>query len=299
MKNMDRRLKKIIFLLITMLLTMLFLLLYTIYSYKYAYVNGNVIKAEDDYSFTIYEGTNYQNKAEGFNAGEVFPGDSLLNKTYFVNVSYNGDVDLNFRIKDVVIGPTLDTTNNDLSVNEFLKLFDVEIISQSINRTEHPDEPEIVENEEPKPIKCNLNDLYTSENNCYKDAIFKLSSKSDTDETIQYDIKISLATDVNDNLTEGLYGNTGEVIANSIQGHNVQYSLEWFVDTDKPDPHHDDDDDDDHGGGHLIPETGIFGLRLTRKQTTYFYFILAILLLLAIIVYKKIKEDQKKNNGRE
>ena len=300
MKNMDRRLKKIIFLLITMLLTMLFLLLYTIYSYKYAYVNGNVIKADDENTFTIYEGNTYQDKKEaiGYEAGEIYPGDNILDKTYYVEVSYNGDVNLYFRIKDVVISPELNTVKKDLSIHDFLSLFDVEIVSKSINRTEHPEEPEVVDNKVPEPIKCHLNDLYRTEDQCYEPAIFNLSSKSDTDETIEYSIKISLATTVNDNFTEGFYGEEG-VIANSIQGHNVQYSLEWFVDTDKPDPHHDDDDDDDHGGGHLIPETGIFGLRLTRKQTTYFYFILAILLLLAIIVYKKIKEKQEKNNGRE
>lgn len=312
MKNMDRRLKRIIFLLITMLLTLLFLLLYTIYSYKYAYVNGNVIKADDDNTLIIYEGHSYDGEtvATPYNVEDILPGDSILDKKYCINVNYNGDVYLLFRVvtKDennkYLITPPLDTQNGDISPIDFLSLFDVNIKAKSINKTVHePEEPETPSNafptEDDEGINFKLSDL---SDNFNENVIYELSSDYDTEETIEYYIKITLSKDVDDNFTSGLFNSDGNVVGNTIQGHKLEYTLEWSVDTEKPDPHHDDDDDDDddHGGeGHLIPVTGIFGLRLTKKQTTYLYFILAILLLLAIIIYKKIREKQEKNNGRE
>lgn len=304
MKNMDRRLKRIIFLLITMLLTLLFLLLYTIYSYKYAYVNGNVIKAEDSTTISIYkgEGEGRSNTNLEIKEDNLFPGDIIDTQTYNVVVNYVGEGNLYFGITDVSIvdenGVTARTIEDERLLSEFN--VSVSVKSDKPEVTPEPDDGPVFADDGPTTIiNCSLSDLIirngrVSPRSGVQIDPYLLSSESEIQETITYNISFELNKDINDNYSQDenheFYGEGNH----SIQGEKINFTMQWFTDLNS-----EDDDDDGGGGGHLIPETGIFGLRLTKKQTTYFYFILAILLLLAIIIYKKIREKQEKNNGRE
>lgn len=296
MKNMDRRLKKIIFLLITMLLTMLFLLLYTIYSYKYAYVNGNVIRAEDE-KIIIYDED--KEGKDPITLNNLFPGDSK-GSTYYVEVNYVGEGNLYFGITDISIVDENGDSSRSLTDENILSEFNVEVSVKS-------DKPEVIPEPDDGPVfaddglkqivNCTLSDLVIRNGRISPKAGVKvepygLSSENEIKETITYNISIKLNTEINDNYSlddNREFYNDGD---HSIQGEKINFTMKWFTDLDS-------EEEGGGGGGHLIPETGIFGLRLNKKQTTYFYFILAILLLLAIIVYKKIKEKQEKNNGRE
>ena len=231
--------------------------------------------AEDDYAIKIYEGST-TDEALAFNETNILPGDTY-SKEYTVEVNYIGTIPLNFCF-----------LKNDL--NGVINAFNVEVAYYIEPASEYT-----------SLYTGKLSDLINLSSN--KSNVDNLTNKLSVDlsaeeaktDRVHYRITFLVPTDIDDN-----YSDTTDT---TYQNQGIQFDSFWWTDVEEeeePDPHHDPEPHPHHDDdpGHVVPETGIFGLRYTKKQETVFFFFLALLLLLIIVMYKYFKKhyDQRKSS---
>lgn len=249
--------------------------------------------ADENDEITIYEGTStreVRTDAAAFSESNILPGDTY-DKEYLVVVNHNGMVTLNY------CGILEEQTRS------IINYFDINVeyyVDQIVI------EPEPEENPEPAPFSndpeqyisatngfVNLNQLVASAGRTTNNPVqIPLDSKGDVSDEVHFRITFKVPDDIEDCLK--IEDENGNYVynENTIQDSSLSFTSRWWVDVeDEPSPYHPDDP------GHLIPETGIFGLRYTKKQETVFLFFLALLILLIIIMYKYFKRKHDEHYG--
>lgn len=231
--------------------------------------------ADDDYTIKIYEGST-TDEALAFNETNILPGDTY-SKEYTVEVNYIGEIPLNFCfLKD--------------DLNGVINAFNVKV--------EYYIEPESTYASLFEGTLVNLINLSSNKtevNNLTNNVSVNLNANEAKTDRVHYRITFEVPTNIDDNYSDSTYA--------TYQEQGVQFDSFWWTDVEEeeePDPHHDPEPHPHHDDdpGHVVPETGIFGLRYTKKQETVFFFFLALLLLLIIVMYKYFKKhyDQRKSS---